>query len=164
MEYNATWAAMEGMVAAKTVRAIGVSNFTKEQLADLEANAATIKRPAVNQVEVHPYLGNSELLAYCADNGIRVMGYSPLGSANDRHPEGQTTTLLNHPEIAEVAAAAGKTPAQVLIKWGLQRAAGKANFISIPKSTNAGGPWPMRNAAPYRPHLSHLLSAAVRLV
>lgn len=62
------------------------------------------------------------------------MGYSPLGSSFDRHPEAHGTTLLKHPLVAEIAQAADKTAGQVLIRWGLQRY--PSNLVSIPKSSN----------------------------
>ena len=63
------------------------------------------------------------------------MGYSPLGSSADRSPPEHGCTLLTHPVVVSAAQVAGKTPAQVLIRWGLQRLGG-TNFISIPKSSN----------------------------
>jgi len=63
------------------------------------------------------------------------MGYSPLGSSADRHPPGHDTVLLKHPIVAEVAAEAGKSAGQVLIRWTLQK---NQNLVTIPKSSNAG--------------------------
>jgi len=128
MEYLRTWRLMERMVASGKVRAIGVSNFTQEQLAQLLENAHTI--PAVNQIEVHPYLCNTALIERCHFLGIQVMAYCPLGSAWDRTPAAHGCTLLQHPVVHSVAAEHGKTVAQVLIRWGIQR-----GLISIPKSS-----------------------------
>lgn len=91
--------------------------------------------PAVNQVELHPYFQQKELMTYCESAGIVVMGYSPMGSSFDRFPAGHDTTLLKHPLVNEVAEAAGKTASQVLIRFGLQNY--PANLVSIPKSSNA---------------------------
>ena len=111
---------------------VGVSNFTKEQLEHL-LSVCTVP-PAVNQIEVHPYLGQRELIQWCQAQGIRVMGYSPLGSSADRSPPQHGCTLMNHPVVASIAEECGKTPAQVLIRWGLQRTDTRENFITIPKS------------------------------
>ena len=97
-------------------------------------SVATIP-PAVNQVELHPYFQQQEMVAYCAAHRIAVMGYSPLGSSADRFPAAHGTTLLNHPTVNEIARAAGKTAGQVLIRFGLQRY--PDSLVSIPKSSNA---------------------------
>jgi diketogulonate reductase-like aldo/keto reductase len=83
---------MEGMKAAGKTRSIGVSNFTTEQLDHLitESNIA----PAVNQIELHPYFPQQDMVAFCAAKGIKVMGYSPLGSSSDRAPPQHNCTLL----------------------------------------------------------------------
>jgi alcohol dehydrogenase (NADP+) len=134
VEYTKTWRALEGFVDAGKTRSIGVSNFTQQQLEHL-CSVARIP-PAVNQIELHPYLSQRELVNFCEGKGIRVMGYSPLGSsATDRVPEAHGSPLLKHPSVARVAEECGKTPAQVLIRWALQRYA--TNLISIPKSSNA---------------------------
>ena len=126
MEYTSTWAAMEGMATAGKVRAIGVSNFTQEQLEHLISVAQVV--PAVNQVEIHPYLGQQGLVEYCEGAGIRVMGFSPLGSSADRSPDAHGTTLLNHPAIAAIGEARGQSVGQVLIKWGLQQPLTRLSF------------------------------------
>mgnify|MGYP002629210244 CR=1 FL=1 len=87
--------------------------------------------PAVNQVELHPYLSQSSLVQYCEGCGIRVMGYSPLGGSSDRAPAAHGTTLLQHPTVNAIAKGVNKTPGQVLIRWALQ-----CGVISIPKSSN----------------------------
>lgn len=133
MEYTQTWASMEGMVEAGKCKAIGVSNFTQEQLEHLTSVAKI--PPTVNQVELHPYFQQSELMAYCESAGIVMMGYSPMGSSFDRFPDGHGTTLLKHPLVNEIAEAAGKTASQVLIRFGLQKY--PTNLVSIPKSSNA---------------------------
>lgn len=132
MEYVATWRALEGFASAGKSRSIGVSNFTVEQLEHLTSVAAV--PPAVNQVELHPYFPQPELMAYCEAKGIRVMGYSPLGSSADRSPPEHGTTLLKHPAVARAAQEAGRSPSQVLIRWGLQRY--PSSLITIPKSSN----------------------------
>eukprot|EP00658_Telonema_sp_P-2_P061433 TRINITY_DN50133_c0_g1_i1.p1 TRINITY_DN50133_c0_g1~~TRINITY_DN50133_c0_g1_i1.p1 ORF type:complete len:345 (+),score=77.30 TRINITY_DN50133_c0_g1_i1:178-1212(+) len=134
MEYTQTWAAMEAMVESGKVKSIGVSNFTREQLEHL-CSVATIP-PAVNQVELHPYCSQQELVKFCEKESIRVMGYSPLGSSAEHAPTEAGHRLLEHPVVGEIAQQRGKTAAQVLIRWGLQRYG--TNLISIPKSSNPG--------------------------
>jgi len=131
MEYIKTWRRMEKMVASGRVKAIGVSNCTFEHLQDLLQHAHI--RPAVNQIEVHPYLGQEVLVERCQALGIVVMAYCPLGSAWDRHPDEHGCTLMQHPVVKGVAAESGRSEAQVLIRWGLQR-----GLVSIPKSSNPG--------------------------
>ena len=132
MEYLATWREMERFHGEGACRAIGVSNFTREQLEHL-CSVATVA-PAVNQIELHPYLQQRDLVQHCASAGIRVMGYSPLGSATGRAPAAHGTTLLKHPTVLAVAAEVGKTPAQVLLRYGLQLY--PEHVCLIPKSSN----------------------------
>jgi alcohol dehydrogenase (NADP+) len=117
-----TWAAMEPAVGQGLARHLGVSNFSVAKLQALHAGAQTIK-PAVNQVELHPYLQQRELLAACAALGVHVTAYSPLGSAD--RPAGLKAAdepiLLQDPTIAAIAAEHTATPAQVLIAWAVQR-------------------------------------------
>lgn len=116
-----TWAGMEDAVDAGLVRAIGVSNFSPSRLAAL-ADGARIP-PAVNQVELHPYLAQAALLAASRDLGVRLTAYSPLGSMDRpaRLKKADEPVLLEDPVIRAVAAAHGATPGQVLIAWALAR-------------------------------------------
>jgi len=132
MEYLQTWSCMESFVDCGKCKAIGVSNFSAAQLDHLLKSARI--PPSVNQIEVHPYFGQLEFIRWCDERKIRVMGYSPLGSAQGKMPPAQSFTLRDHPAVQKAAAAAGKTAAQILIRWGLQRC--PTNFISIPKSSN----------------------------
>lgn len=104
------------------VRAIGVSNFTVKHLKELML-CAQIK-PAVNQVEMHPYLPQPALLSYCETHGIRVVAYSPLGS-------GKQPSLLEDSVVKDVAKKLGISPAQVLLSWGVTR-----GTAVIPKTSN----------------------------
>ncbi|MGI0156751.1 MAG: aldo/keto reductase, partial [Thermoplasmata archaeon] len=113
-----TWRAFEELKDAGLCRAIGVSNYTIRHLEEL-ARART--PPAVNQVEFHPFVYDPELVEYCSTHGIRLEAYSPL-TRNRR---------LDDPTIAEVARTVGRSPAQVLIRWGLQHGA-----VEIPKSVH----------------------------
>ncbi|PJF18838.1 hypothetical protein PSACC_01335 [Paramicrosporidium saccamoebae] len=107
-----TWAAMEELLAQGKVRSIGVSNFTATHLAEL-LKAAKVK-PAVNQVELHPFLPQHDLLTFCEKNEIRVVAYSPLGS-------GKQPSSMEHPAVVKIAKEMKMTPAQVLLSWAITR-------------------------------------------
>jgi len=107
-----TWRAMEHLVDSGKCRAIGLSDITLKDLVPLY-EAARIK-PAVVQVESHPYLPETELLEFCKENGIVFLAFAPLG-------HGIRPGLLEDPVILAIAARIGKTPAQVLLAWALQR-------------------------------------------
>jgi alcohol dehydrogenase (NADP+) len=125
-----TWAGMEDAVDAGLARAIGVSNFSAPRLAALAAGARI--PPAVNQVELHPYLAQSDLLEAARDLGVRLTAYSPLGSMDrpERLKKADEPVLLDDPVVAAVADAHGATPGQVLIAWALAR-----NTAVIPKTS-----------------------------
>ncbi|XP_067831856.1 glyoxal reductase [Heptranchias perlo] len=114
-----SWEAMESLYRNGTFRAIGVSNYTAGHMRELLAKCHV--RPAVLQVEYHPHLVQSELLAFCLANGIHLQAYSSLG----------TGRLLAEPTVKGLADSYGKTPAQVLLRWALQQGIGV-----IPKSTD----------------------------
>jgi alcohol dehydrogenase (NADP+) len=120
---SATWAAMEALVEAGLVRQIGVSNCSASKLEGLLDSCRI--RPAMNQVERHPWLQQNALLEFCRLQGIAITAYSPLGSP----AAGGPTPLLSEPVIHGIAAAHGASPAQVLLAWGI--ATGTA---VIPKS------------------------------
>lgn len=117
----ATWAAMEALVDAGLTRRIGVCNVGVSHLRDLIAGARI--PPAVLQVEMHPRLCQEKLLRFCGESGVAVTAFSPLG-APSYVPLGMAATsdsLLDHPVITEIASAVSRTPAQVLLRWGVQR-------------------------------------------
>ncbi|MBE6484620.1 MAG: aldo/keto reductase [Actinomycetaceae bacterium] len=120
-DYKGAWKDMERAVAAGKVRSIGISNFESANLEDLLA-AATIK-PSVNQVECHPYYPQDELRQRLAPYGTLIESWYPLGHGD--------AGLLDEPLFAELGATYGKTPAQVILRWHIQ----KGNII-FPKSTN----------------------------
>ena len=126
-----TWRAMEGLVEKGLCRSIGVSNFNVPKLEALLAAARV--PPAMNQVELHPYLQQNELVAFCQRAGIQLTAYSSLGSAD--RPAGLKSAdepvLLRDETVARVAARHGVTPAQVLIAWPLTR-----GIAVLPKSVN----------------------------
>lgn len=106
----------------KKARAVGVSNFTVEQLKKIIDATGVV--PAVNQIECHPTLIQPELFKFCKDKGIVITAYSPLGN----NITGKAR-VIDSPEVKEIAERLGKTPAQVLIAW-----ATKNGFSVIPKS------------------------------
>jgi diketogulonate reductase-like aldo/keto reductase len=117
-KYKQTWKALEHLYDQKVVRAIGVSNFQTHHLDDLLADANVV--PAVNQVELHPRLTQTELRGYCDGKGIVVESWSPLMAGGE---------ILQNMAIARIAAAHGKTPAQVVLRWHIQ-----SGLVVIPKS------------------------------
>jgi len=119
-----TWATMEEIHAQRKAMSIGVSNFSIKMLERI-LKVAKIK-PAVNQVEMHPYLPQDELLNFCKKNGIVVEAYSPLGTGGE-------PSLLNDPVIKEVASREGMTAAQCLISWGITRGTVVISKTSTPE-------------------------------
>jgi len=107
-----TWRAMESLVDHGRCRAIGLSDITLNKLLPIY-EAARIK-PAVVQVESHPYLPETELLEFCKEKGIVFLAFAPLG-------HGMRPGPLEDPIITAIAARVGKTPAQVLLAWAVQR-------------------------------------------
>jgi diketogulonate reductase-like aldo/keto reductase len=112
-----TWRALTEALRQGKCRAIGVSNFTVPHLEELLAE--TDVPPAVNQVEFSPFLYQRELLEYCRQHGIQLEAYSPLTKG----------ARLEDPTVVQIAEAHRRTPAQVLIRWGLQH-----DVVEIPKS------------------------------
>ena len=118
---------LETLLADGKVRAIGVSNFTVDHLTRLLEVATVV--PAVNQIEVHPYFQQRQVQDLGAEHGILTQAWSPIGGITF-YRDGQHTSTLNDPVIGEIAAAHGKSPAQVMLRWGIQQ--GRS---VIPKST-----------------------------
>ncbi|KAF2280079.1 Aldo/keto reductase [Westerdykella ornata] len=121
-----TWRAMEELNRAGKARAIGVSNWTIDGLKKL-LSFAHIK-PAVNQIEIHPFLPNTHLVDFCFKNDILPAAYSPLGSQNQVPSTGEK--VRTDPTLNEVATRSGHTLAQVLLAWGLRR-----GYVVLPKSS-----------------------------
>jgi aldehyde reductase len=107
-----TWRAMEGLVDQGRCRAIGLSDIGLDKLLPIY-EAARVK-PAVVQVESHPYLPETELLEFCKEKGIVLLAFAPLG-------HGMRPGPLEDPVISAMAARVGRTPAQVLLAWAVQR-------------------------------------------
>jgi alcohol dehydrogenase (NADP+) len=117
-----TWKAMESLVDHGKCRAIGLSDITLDGLLPLYESARI--KPAVVQVESHPYLPETELLEFCKSKGVVLLAFAPLGHGARPGP-------LEDPVITAIAARVGKTPAQVLLAWAVQR--GTA-LLTTPKS------------------------------
>ncbi|OZD13041.1 aldo/keto reductase [Rhodococcus sp. 06-156-3C] len=109
--------ALETLLADGKVRAIGVSNFMPDHLARL-ADASSIV-PAVNQIEVHPYFQQKELLTANTERGIVSQAWSPIGGITF-YRDGSKGSTLQDSVIIDIAEAHGKTPAQVMLRWHLQ--------------------------------------------
>src|ERR1700722_3749640 len=107
-----TWRAMESLVDRGRCRAIGLSDISLNELLPIYESARI--KPAVVQVEAHPYLPEAELLKFCKEKGIVFLAFAPLG-------HGMRPGLLEDPVISAIAARVEKTPAQVLLAWAVQR-------------------------------------------
>jgi diketogulonate reductase-like aldo/keto reductase len=119
--------ALETLLADGKVRAIGVSNFMVEHLTRLLDSATVV--PAVNQIECHPYFAQRAVEEFNAAHGTVTQAWSPIGGITF-YRDGNHTSTLDDPTIGEIAAAHEKSPAQVMLRWGLQQ--GRS---VIPKST-----------------------------
>ena len=118
-DYVSTWKAVVGLQEDGRLRGAGVSNFQPEHLDRIIAETGAV--PVVDQVESHPYFANTAVREACARHGIVLEAHSPLG--HDRAP-------LEDPVVATVAAELGRSPAQVILRWHLQK-----GDVVIPKSS-----------------------------
>ena len=108
-DYVSTWKTLEEFAKDGRARSVGVSNFQVEHLERLAAETGTV--PAVNQIEVHPYFTNERVRAYGTEHGIATEAWSPIAQGK----------VLDDPVITRIAEQAGKTPAQVVLRWHIQR-------------------------------------------
>ncbi|CAB4255589.1 similar to Saccharomyces cerevisiae YJR096W Putative xylose and arabinose reductase [Maudiozyma barnettii] len=116
-----TWKALQELVNEGVVKSIGVSNYGVPHIQEiLKWDEMTIK-PVINQVEINPWLTRKEIVNFCHKNGIEVEAYSPLTRGK----------RLNDPALMKIAKKYGKQPAQILIKWSIQK-----GFIVLPKTTH----------------------------
>ncbi|KAE8645654.1 NADP-dependent D-sorbitol-6-phosphate dehydrogenase [Cucumis sativus] len=115
-----TWHAMEDLVYAGLVRSIGISNYDIFLTRDCLAYSKV--KPAVNQIETHPYFQRESLVKFCQKHGICVTAHTPLGGAA-ANPEffGATYNCLEDPLLQELAEKYGRSPAQIALRWGIQR-------------------------------------------
>jgi methylglyoxal/glyoxal reductase len=112
-----SWRALERILGEGRCRAIGVSNFMVHHLEELLSRAEI--PPAVNQIELHPWCQQRDVVAFCEAHRIAIVAYSPLTKGRK----------LRDPQLATIARAVQRTPAQILLRWSLQK-----RFITIPKS------------------------------
>jgi diketogulonate reductase-like aldo/keto reductase len=122
-----TWEAMEELVKLGLVKAIGVSNFTTPMLVDLLTYAKIV--PAVNQIELHPYLQQTQLMEFCARYGISVTAYSPLGSETAMNHD--KPVLRENETVMAIAKRHHVSSAQLLLQWGIQR-----GTVVLPRSAS----------------------------
>ena len=108
-DFVSTWRTLEEFKDDGQVRSIGVSNFQVAHLQRLARETDTT--PAVNQVEAHPYFGNDEVRAYGREHGIATEAWAPLARG----------TVVTDPDVTQIARAAGRSPAQVVLRWHIQR-------------------------------------------
>lgn len=114
------WLELEKIKASGRAKAIGVSNYTIRHLEEMKSYANEM--PAVNQVELHVFLQQPELVQYCKEHDIIIEAYSPLA-----HGRG-----MDNPVLADIAKKHGKSPAQIMLRWCAQ-----SGFVVLPKSVTA---------------------------
>ncbi len=120
--FTLAYKGLEQAVALNLTRSIGVSNFNRGQLEKLLQTPNLAIKPAVNQVELHPFLSQKDLLEYATSVGVRLEAYSPLRRGDAK--------MLENPSLKAIAAKYGKSVAQVVLRWQLQR-----GVIVIPKTS-----------------------------
>ena len=118
-EYLDAWGSLIDFRSEGLTHSIGVSNFLPDHLDAIIDDTGIV--PAVNQIELHPTFQPHDLISQCADHGIAIEAWSPLGHSQD----------LAHPDVVAIATEHGVTPAQVILRWHLDR-----GFIPLPKSVN----------------------------
>jgi 2,5-diketo-D-gluconate reductase A len=117
-DFVSTWKTLEEFRADGRARSIGVSNFQVAHLERLAAECDVV--PAVNQIELHPYFQNTEVAAYGKSHGIATEAWSPIAQGR----------VLDDPALVELSGRLGKSPAQIVLRWHIQR-----GYIVFPKST-----------------------------
>ncbi len=116
-----TWQAMEGLANKKSAKSIGVANYSATLLADLLSYAKI--KPAMNQIEIHPYHVQDEMIKFCQSQGVAVTAYSPLSSSGN--------PALKDEVITKIAGNHKRTSAQIALRWAYQR-----ETPAIPKATS----------------------------
>ncbi|KAJ4838101.1 NADP-dependent D-sorbitol-6-phosphate dehydrogenase [Turnera subulata] len=123
-----TWHAMEDLVSMGLVRSIGISNYDIFLTRDCLAYSKV--KPAVNQIETHPYFQRESLVKFCQKHGISVTAHTPLGGAAGNTEWFGSQSCLDDPVLKGLAEKYKKTVAQLVLRWGIQR-----NTVVIPKSS-----------------------------
>lgn len=123
-----TWHAMEGLVSSGLVRSIGISNYDIFLTRDCLAYSKI--KPAVNQIETHPYFQRDSLVKFCQKHGICVTAHTPLGGAAANTEWFGTVSCLDDQALKGLAEKYKKTAAQIALRWGIQR-----NTVVIPKTS-----------------------------
>lgn len=130
---HVTWKALEDQVKAGRTKSIGVSNWNVQLLIDLLSYAEI--KPVMNQIELHPYLVQEDLVNFCKKNDIEVTAFSPLGGNMPAIYTGNAhvsvRALLEEPVVKELATKYNRSPAQIVINWHLSR-----GYVVIPKTAN----------------------------
>ncbi|PAV71013.1 hypothetical protein WR25_19950 isoform B [Diploscapter pachys] len=117
--FTEVWRALEDAVAEGKVKSIGISNFNHKQIERLLAIAKI--KPAVNQIEMHPYLQQQKLREFCKEKNIAITAYGSLSSPGDKvYRNMEVPNLLTDPVIVEIAKKHNRTPAQIALRWALQ--------------------------------------------
>lgn len=116
-----TWQAMEALLATGKVKQIGICNYNTGLMQDLLSYA--VIKPAMLQIESHPYLTQSKLIRLCDENNIPVTAFSPLGALSylELNMAQSTESVLEQDVVTQAAKQHNKTPAQIVLRWGLQR-------------------------------------------
>ncbi|TYG74685.1 hypothetical protein ES288_D04G201800v1 [Gossypium darwinii] len=125
-----TWHAMEDLVSMGLVRSIGISNYDIFLTRDCLAYSKI--KPAVNQIETHPYFQRESLVKFCQKHGICVTAHTPLGGADANTKRFGTVSCLDDPILKGIAEKYKKTVAQIVLRWGIQR-----NTVVIPKTSKS---------------------------
>lgn len=123
-----TWHAMEELVGLGLVRSIGISNYDIFLTRDCLAYSKI--KPAVNQIETHPYFPRDSLVKFCLKHGVSVTAHTPLGGSTANIELFGSVSCLDDPAIKDLAEKYKKTPAQFVLRWGIQR-----NTVVIPKTS-----------------------------
>lgn len=118
-DVHGAWRAMEALHEAGQIRAIGVSNFHPDRVMDLIMHNRIV--PAVNQIETHPFCQQLEAATFLRDNGVQIESWGPFAEGRNN--------LFTHPVLSRIAAAHGRSVAQIVLRWLLQR-----GVVAIPKS------------------------------